>query len=105
MYYVPASKYDDLLCENIVVMEVFDASASNGVLDCIVRNTPIIINKHPAVVEYLGADYPLYFTHPNEIPALTENAVKAHEYLVKMDKSFLNIEVFIKNIMDEIQKI
>lgn len=105
IYYVPSSKYDDLLCENIVIMEVFDASASNGVLDCLVRNTPIIVNKHPAVVEYLGPNYPLYFTHPDEIPALTLKAKEAHEYLVNLDKSFLNVECFIKKIMDEIQKI
>jgi len=103
--FVPPSQYDDLLCSNIIMMEVFEASASNGVLDCIVRNTPIIVNKHPAVVEYLGEDYPLYFTTPEEIPSLANKALEAHEYLKKMDKSQLNVEKFISNIVGIVSKL
>ena len=29
-------------------------------------NTPIVINRLPAVVEYLGADYPFYFNSLEE---------------------------------------
>lgn len=103
--FIPPSAYDEILSKNIVVMEVFDASASNGVLDCIVRNTPIIINKNPAVVEYLGEDYPLYFSHPDEIPLLADKALEAHEYLKNMDKSFLSAELFIKQILSHIEKL
>lgn len=104
--FIPASHYDDLLCRNVVVMEVFDASASNGVLDCIVRNTPIVINKNPAVVEYLGPNYPLYFTDPLEIPTLVaEKAEAAHLYLKSMDKSTLHAEYFIRKLLEAIEKI
>lgn len=100
--FVPPSQYDKLLTENIVVMEVFDASASNGILDCITRNTPIIINKHPAVVEYLGEDYPLYFKDPKDIPQIALKAEEAHKYLVNMDKSWLDVESFIKEILEKV---
>lgn len=103
--FVPISQYDRLLCENIVVMEVFDASASNGVLDCIVRNTPLIINKHPAVVEYLGENYPLYFSDPRDIPRLAEKAEEAHKYLAKMDKSWLNVESFVKKVLEKVSSV
>ncbi len=103
--FVPASHYDDLLSKNIIVMEVFDASASNGVLDCIMRNTPLIINKNPAVVEYLGKDYPLYFENPMDIPLIADRAYEAHTYLKNMDKSSLHIELFIKQIMQAIEKL
>ncbi len=105
MTFIPASYYDSYLSSNIVVMEVFDASASNGVLDCIVRNTPIIINKNPAVVEYLGEDYPLYFTEPSEIPALAERAEEAHEYLKNMDKTWLSAELFVKEVLIHIESL
>jgi polysaccharide pyruvyl transferase WcaK-like protein len=55
------SEYDDLLSNNIVFIHLVDASTVNTILECIVRNTPIIVNKHPAVVELLGEDYPLYY--------------------------------------------
>lgn len=103
--FIPPSAYDEILSKNIIVMEVFDASASNGVLDCMIRNTPIIINKNPAVVEYLGEDYPLYFTNPEEIPSLAEKAIEAHEYLKNMDKSNLKPELFIKEILINIEKL
>ena len=54
-------EYDDLLSKNVVFIHLIDASTVNTILECIVRNTPIIINKHPAVVELLGEDYPLYY--------------------------------------------
>ena len=54
-------EYDQLLEKNIVFIELIDASANNTILECIVRNTPIIVNKIEPVVEYLGDDYPLYF--------------------------------------------
>ena len=59
-------EYDDLLTNNIVFVDLFDASANNTVLECIVRRTPIIINNIGAVSEYLGKDYPLYFENLEE---------------------------------------
>ena len=54
-------EYDVLLSENIVFFDFYDISASNLVVECIVRNTPILIKKHPATIEYLGEDYPFFF--------------------------------------------
>lgn len=38
-----------------------DVAASNSLLEYIATNTPIITNKLPAVVEYIGKDYPLFY--------------------------------------------
>ena len=54
-------KYDELLCENIVFINLVDASTVNTIIECIIRNTPIIVNRHPAAVELLGQNYPLFF--------------------------------------------
>lgn len=97
-------EYDKLLSENIVFIHLVDASAVNTVIECIVRNTPIIINKHPAIVELLGTKYPLYFTSSdyisinNEIHKLlldTNNIKSATKYLSKLDKSIYDIDYFI----------
>jgi hypothetical protein len=101
MYYTNTiEEYDNILSCNIVFIDLFDAAANNAVLECIIRNTPIIINKLEAVVEYLGNDYPLYFTNLNEINGLLniENITKAHEYLKKMDKTDITMDYFIKDI-------
>jgi hypothetical protein len=58
-------------------------------VECISTGTPIIVNYHPAIVEYLGEDYPLYFnriyndkTHSYHIN--TEHLLKAHYYLLNI---------------------
>jgi hypothetical protein len=95
-------EYDVLLSENIVFIDLFDTSANNTVLECIVRNTPIIVNKLPAVVEYLGENYPLYFNTLDEASELlcnNELLLKAHNYLKLMDKTEFSIDYFTKKMM------
>lgn len=89
-------EYDILLSKNIVFVDLFDASANNTVLECIVRNTPIIINKLPAVIEYLGDNYPLYFNNLEEVPKLINSSLilEAHIYLKNMNKEDLTIDYF-----------
>ena len=43
-----------------MILSLVDASANNAVIDCIARATPLLVNPHPAVIEYFGADYPTY---------------------------------------------
>ena len=102
---VTQNSYNILLSKNIIFIDLFDASANNTILECIVRNTPIIVNKLEAVVEYLGEDYPLYFTNLNEVNDLLtlEKITKAHNYLKEMNKSDLTIEYFYKKLLSEIQ--
>ena len=101
MYYTSTEEeYDDLLSKNIVFIDLFDASANNTVVECIARNTPIIVNKLPAVVEYLGSNYPLYFKDLNDIDKLLsiDKLTQAHEYLKNMNKKDLDIDFFTKEL-------
>ncbi len=59
--YLSDSNYDDLFSQNIVYLDLYDASATNTIIECIVRNTPILVNPLLAVREYLGEGYPFYF--------------------------------------------
>lgn len=69
MPYVPHADYDRLLSENLVFLDLYDSSANNSVIECMARGTPLLVNPLPAVVEYLGTDYPLYFTSHAEAAA------------------------------------
>jgi hypothetical protein len=72
--YLPSSGYDKLLSNNVVYLDLFAAGANNAVVECIARGTPLLVNPLPAVVEYLGQDYPLYFG------SLEEAAAKASDF-------------------------
>lgn len=92
--------YDALMGRSIVLCEYFDASASNTVIECIARDTPIVVNRSPAVVEYLGSDYPLYFDEIAEVGELLndDRVYAAHDYLRSLDKGFLSGESFAREI-------
>lgn len=93
-------QYDRMLSRNIAITEVFDASANNVVIECAARHTPLIVNRNPAVVEYLGADYPLYFDDVQQIPELCreEIIVAGHEHLVALDKSWMDGAYFAQQL-------
>ena len=100
------SEYDDLLSENIGFLELYDSSANNAVIECIARNTPLLVNKLPAVVEYLGEDYPLYFNDLSEAANKLHSdrlILSAHKYLCQLDKGFLRKSTFrngvVRNLM------
>jgi len=95
-------EYDELLSKNIVFIHLYDASANNTILECIIRNTPIIVNKLEAVVEYLGEDYPMYFENLSDIPSLLDNVSLAHDYLKGMDKSEFTMDYFYKKLLTSI---
>jgi len=84
LIHVSDEKYDSLLSNNIVFVHLYDSSANNAVIECMVRNTPILVNPLPSVVEYLGPDYPFYFETLEEAAekALNPNlVVETHNYL------------------------
>ena len=71
-----------------------DASAVNTIIECKVRNTPVIVNRLPAVVEILGENYPFYYNDASyyeinkqiENLLTIENVNKAYNYLRHLDK-------------------
>ena len=104
--YMDNAAYDDILTKNLVFLHLVDGSAINTLIECIVRTCPIFVNRHPAVVELLGEAYPLYYTiddtHPiPNVDALLKDTgviLRAHQYLVKLDKTPFMIETFLKDL-------
>jgi glycosyltransferase involved in cell wall biosynthesis len=101
--YQDADAYDSLLRENVVFLDLYDSSANNAVIECIARRTPLLINRLQAVVEYLGSDYPLYFSSlPEAAEKLHDDRliVRAHDYLENLPtKNKLTGAYFRKSIM------
>ena len=94
-------EYDEILSKNIVYLNLYDSSANNTIIECIARGTPLLVNKLPSVVEYLGEDYPFYFSDDKEAEYKLNdlNLIrKTHEYLCTFDnKKRILIDTFIDN--------
>jgi len=93
--------YDELLSENIVFLKLVDASAVNTIIECIVRCTPILVNRHAAVEEMLGVDYPFYYddiveatTKVNDIDLIR----RTNKYLIGMNKTKFSMEYFMHDM-------
>ena len=98
---VPDSEYDNLLSCSIVFLNLYDAPANTTVIECISRNTPLIVNRLPGLEEYLGGSYPLFYDTLEEGAKLIskdEMIKKAVKYLeLHTLKAQLTPEAFLKN--------
>jgi hypothetical protein len=103
--FITDDDFDILLSENIVFLNLVDASASNTVIECIVRSTPLIINRLPALEEALGHDYPGFYSSLFEAAAKIidmNHILLIHEYMKRIDKTKYHLEYFIKDFQDKI---
>jgi hypothetical protein len=98
--------YDKLLCENIVFIYLYDASANNIISECIARGTPLLVNPIEPVKEYLGDDYPFYYNSLEEAAGKAMDldlVYKTHRFLVNHPiKEKLSGEYFLKSIADSL---
>ena len=81
-------EYDEWLTKNITFVDLYDSSANNAVIESIARGTPLLVNPLPAVVEYLGKDYPFYFNNLEEAAKKAENfelVEETHHYLLNCE--------------------
>ena len=83
------NEYDEILCNSVVFINLIDSVVNNTVLECIERNTPILINRNPSVEEYIGKDYPLFYEDISDVKNLmTESKlIEANLHLKKINLS------------------
>lgn len=106
--YLPdAVSYIDKIKNNINVINVIDASANNAVLEMISYNIPVWINKHPAVMEYLGTAYPCYYDNIVHLQAILNDPeqlrykmIQGNKYLRGMYKHDLTHEYFAARLLE-----
>lgn len=102
--------YAEIFTNSCMFLDLEDATANNVILECIKFNTPIIIRKIPAVIEYLGINYPLYFENEKDLNMFVSNDYlcnrikEANVYLQNMDKTHVLCETFNNKIKYDIQK-
>lgn len=90
--------YDNLLSNNVVFLNLVDCSAVNTVIECIVRNTPLIVNRHPALEEVLGVNYPGFYSSLYQASQLIQShysIYKIYKYLTTLDKSRYKLDTFL----------
>jgi hypothetical protein len=95
--YQTPEAFDQLLAENIVFLHLYDSVCNNTLIECIVRETPVLVNALPSVEEYLGPEYPLYFATLAEAGQKAEDSGcirAAHEYLHARPKHPFSAEHF-----------
>ena len=78
-------EYDRLFERALVFLNLFDAPANTTVLECIARGTPLLVNRLPGLVEYLGVDYPLFYDSLSEAAALLDDEQKLADATVHLD--------------------
>jgi FkbM family methyltransferase len=92
----------DLLRESLVFAHLYDAIAPGILFECIASATPILINAIPAVREYLGSGYPLYyFSYLDAAEKAADDLLikRSHEYLKTLpQRRDLTKEAFLREL-------
>jgi hypothetical protein len=103
--YLENEAYDELFSNNIVFIHLIDASAVNTILECIVRNTPIFVNRLPATEEALGVNYPLFYSDISAVGSMltSDTLLKGYTYLKKMNKDKFKIDYFINGFITKLK--
>lgn len=100
---LPNDDYDRLLQENVVFLRLVEPSAVNTVIECLVRNTPIVVNRTPAVEEMLGESYPGFYDDLFEaacILADPDRIERCHRHIAALDKDRYRLERFVARMQD-----
>jgi hypothetical protein len=105
IYRLSNAEYDELLASNIVFIDLVDCSAVNTVLECIVRNTVLVVNRHPALEEVLGKNYPGFYDSLVGATVILGSVDKLSEcylWLTELDKTELRIETFVQKLQSTV---
>ena len=100
-YFTNHMEYDKALQDNIIIIPLWGASANNSIMEIIDMNIPAFVTRLPATEEYLGNEYPMFYTQDSEIENIINDRIKLHEkyretynYLVNLDKQEFKIDWF-----------
>ena len=103
------NEYDRTINENIVIVDMYDASANNSILEHMSACAPFFCKRLAASEQYLGKDYPMFFNSIKEIEPIISNESqlltlyeRAHVYLKNIDKSDLTYSHFTEQVLKTI---
>ena len=93
--------YDQLLSQNVVFLNLVDCSAVNTVVECIVRDTILLVNRLPALEEILGRNYPGFYNDLEHAARICDDMHKLrdiHIYMKTVDKTKFSLDLFMRKI-------
>ena len=106
IYTKTVEEFDELLLNNIIIIPLWNASANNSLLECLEMNIPFFITRLPATEEYLGKEYPMFFTNIKDLEYYINNKnnlielyKKTYFYILNIDKSDIRYECFNSNLL------
>ncbi|MEZ0153475.1 MAG: hypothetical protein AB9Q22_01035 [Candidatus Reddybacter sp.] len=95
--------YDELFSSSLIFIGLHETSANNAVCECISYGVPFVAPRHPAIIEYVGEDYPLLYDDVTEVSRISiDDVVKGHEYLQRNThlKESLSLDKFVHGVSD-----
>ena len=106
-------EYEKIFQNSFLFLDLEDTVANNVILECIKFCTPILVKKNDSSLEYLGENYPFYFTSLKDLKKMEllsneewlQKILYTHEYLVSMNKEHLLLETFNKKVSYDIEKL
>lgn len=100
---VSTQNYHKIFENNLVFLDVYLTTINNTFLECIISNTPIILNRKQEYINLIGGDYPLFFDNIDQINSFIEddnNILRAHKYLKNIDKTKFSM-IFFKQTLEK----
>jgi len=95
--WIPEEQYEELISNNIIFLYITKNTSICTIIECIVRHTPVIVNRIPITVELLGEEYPLFYdTLFDASLLLTQHELfqKANLYLQGLNKNKFKYKTF-----------
>lgn len=106
LHYPSHHKYDEVLRTNIILLDLYDASANNSILELLQGNVPFFCRRLPSAEQYLGKDYPMFYNnldYVHEILKKDEYILNlyrvANEYMKNLNKDDLRYEFFSRKLL------
>lgn len=107
--YLDHDEYNHALATGIGFADYIACCASNTLLEHMARGTPLLVNPLPSIIDYLGTDYPFYYSDLREAEAKLNDAqcIKAaHEYMkLKSQSPMIRYDWFLETLKGIFKKV
>ena len=105
-YRLSSQEYEQKMTSSLVFEYYTQCAGSSVLVECIARQTPLVVNKTPATLAYLGKEYPLFFEiSPEKIikQAIDDKVLltDTSNYLLSRHK-IISKESFIRDLSEHI---
>ena len=93
--------YNKIFENSIIFLNLYSSTCNNVIIECIKANCPLLINRLEPIEDYLGKDYPFFYSNLEDAKNKLNDLKlikKTNRYLIDLDKSRFETEHFINSI-------